>query len=158
MIVIYHGHAGAVSAAVAAAIHSGLLPEDRVPPAREILAVPEVWAVASGTPGRLVWLGRDGGDGHDIHFLAHRARFDVLERVVREVGARLGVDTSDILYVDTVPSVGWAARSLGAAVGFLGIGRLALPALVALTRTAYPRLADLVRQTRARLGQAGDRP
>lgn len=157
MIVIYHGHAGAVSAAVAAAIHSGLLPEDRVPPAREILAVPEVWAVASGTAGRLVWLGRDG-QGHDIHFLGHRARFDVLERVVREVGARLGVDTSDILYVDTVPAVGWAARSLGAAVGFLGIGRLALPALVALTRAAYPRLAKLVRQTRARLGQEGDRP
>lgn len=140
---------------VCAAIHVGRLPEDRVPAPQDLYALP---GFASESPGRAGWIRPMGKDplGHTVCFLGNRARFEVLERAVRQIGEKMGVSTADVLYVDTMPLANWLMR-----LGSLGSQTIRLDGLGAAiaargVRAAYPGLVGLVRRTRAVL--RGERP
>jgi len=162
--VIYHGPDGTHASTVAAAIHLGRLPEDRVPDPSALTALEGFHGPRRPEPGRLAFQGVDP-DGHQVYVLGREEGGDLAERALTGVGELFGIDRAELVFVNTeVAANGWLR--LGGVVsrlgGGVGLGRLLV------TRgawRAYPELARLVRQTRerirvreARAAPAGDEP
>lgn len=158
MRIVYHCFGGAHSSPVAAAIHVGLLPADRVPDASAIAAVPHFDTTSPRRWGELLPMGRDA-HGHQV-FVMGRGPHGAVARQALVSGFRLaGGDPEKLLVVDTLGCVNVWMRLGGYLSRRLGLVSLGRPLVIWGTRRAYPRLAALVRDTLARCsaGSADDR-
>ncbi len=154
IIVIYHGHGGTIAPAVCAAIHAGLLPETCSPTADDILGLDGSRVLPRDQAGRIRRSGESAHRG-EIYFLANRAHFAVLERAIRQIARELGTSTDDVVYVDVMPHTNLAMRLGGLVAQSLGLGWLGRKVSAWGVLSAYPRLVDAVRRTRAALGESG---
>ncbi len=59
MVIIYYCYGGTHSSVLAAAIHTGLLPVDKIPASREIMALPYFDKIPSKLIGNLYYYGKD---------------------------------------------------------------------------------------------------
>lgn len=129
----------------------GLLPRDGRPSLGQLLALPGCGAFPPREAGRIGRVGRDDGR-HEVCFLSSRARFDVLERALRQVGRELGLSTVDVVHVDAMPSTSLLSRVGGCAGRWSGrLGGPGRRLAARSVRTIYPGLVDLVRRTREAL-------
>ncbi|MEW6031384.1 MAG: DUF3189 family protein [Bacillota bacterium] len=147
MIVIYHCYGGAHSSVVAAAVHLGLLPQDRPPTARELCSIRYFDKQDQSDHGRIRPMGTDA-EGHAVFLLGRRNCPGLLERSVREVARHVGVGTEDVRFVDTMPCVNWFMRLGGFTSRVLRLPALGRPVVIHGTRLAYPCLKRLAARTR----------
>lgn len=152
MRVVYHCFGGAHTSPVAAAIHAGLLPDDRVPDGREIAAVPHFDATPPERWGELLPVGRDA-HGHPIFVMGHGRHGALALRALLSGYALGGADPEPLLTVDTIPLINTWMRIGGFISRRLGLVRLGRPLVIWGTRKAYPQLARLVRETKERCGR-----
>jgi len=160
-MVIYHCYGGAHSSVVAAAVHLGLLPFDRLP------APDEVWAVRyfdkqdAADHGRIREMGTDAA-GNKVYVMGCRGQFKLLRRALREVARRMGVSADEeVLFVDTLGCVNWFMRIGGFLSRAVRVKWLGRPMVIYGTRKAYPYIRSLAEDTRLRCAEragAGGRP
>lgn len=150
MYIVYHCFGGAHSSPVAAPIHVGLLPDDgRVPDGRAIASAPYFDKTPANRWGELLPVGQDA-DGHQVFVMGHGPHHTVAQNALT-TGYRLaGGEAREILLVNTLPCVNAWMRIGGYLSRRLGLVRVGRPLVIWGTRRAYPQIAALVRETRAR--------
>lgn len=153
MHVVYSCYGGAHSSRTAAAIHLGRLPVDRVPGAREILAVPGFDRVENDRLGIAELAGVDDA-GHRVYVLGRGPRPGIVERAFQSGFRAGGGDPDQLLFVNTLSTVNLLMRVGGFLSRRLGWVRLGRPLVVLGTRRAYPAIVRLVQETRALLAGA----
>ncbi len=150
MKVIYSCYGGAHSSPVAAAIHLGLLPEDRVPEPGALMRIPRFDRVGSEEQGRAAFIGKDAS-GHEVYVLARGPAGKAVERAFFSGASLAGADPSEFLLVDTLVCVNLSMRVGGFLSRRLGWTALGRPIVLWGTRRAYANLVRLVRETKGRL-------
>lgn len=152
MKVIYSCYGGAHSSPVAAAIHLGLLPEDRVPEPGALMRIPRFDRVGSEAHGRAELMGKDAS-GREVYVLARGPAGKAVERAFFSGAALAGADPAEFFLVDTLACVNLSMRVGGFLSRRLGWTALGRPIVLWGTRRAYARLVRLVRETKRRLDQ-----
>lgn len=156
MKIVYSCYGGAHSSQAAAAIHLGQLPVDRVPEARELLAVDRFDRVGDDQHGIVQFAGVDD-EGNEVYILGRGPGFKVVERAFRS-GFRVGGgDPDQLLFVNALVTVNLLMRVGGFLSRRLGWVFLGRPLVVYGTRRAYPDLVRLVENTRRLAAKAAVR-
>ncbi|WP_324718196.1 DUF3189 family protein [Carboxydochorda subterranea] len=146
---VYHCFGGAHSSPVAAAIHAGLLPADRVPDGRALARIPYFDTTPPSHWGELLPVGKDA-HGHEVYVMGHGPHGALACRAVL-AGYALGREEwPPLLLIDTVPYINLWMRIGGFLSRRLRLVSLGRPLVIWGARRAYPRLAALVREVQAR--------
>lgn len=154
--VVYTCYGGTHSSPVAAAIHLGRLPRDRVPSSGELLAVPGFDRAEGDCRGRLVPVGADRW-GNPVYVLPRGAlSLMVVHRLLSGALAMAGRDDMPVLLVDTLACLNWPMRVGGFLSRRLHLVPAGRPLVTWGTRRAYHCLVGLVEQVEAVL--AGQMP
>lgn len=155
--IVYCCFGGTHSSPVAAAIHLGLLPRDRVPTWTELMAVPFFDRMTKEERGRLLPFGTDGRGRH-VFVLGRGPDPRSVESAVRSGWVAAGGPRDGLRFVDTLGCVnGWmrVGGFLSRAVGLVKLGR---PLVLFGTQRAYRALCRLVEETEGTDGGHGARP
>ncbi len=125
MKIFYYCYGSAHSSVVAASIHLGLLPIDRIPVSNEFKRLPHYDKTESFEIGIPFFMGKDECNS-DVYILGMASQRDLIKRAMLSFLTHLGIDTQDLLLIDTLENVnlitkigGFTSRRLG----FVGIGR-----------------------------------
>ncbi|TEB17375.1 hypothetical protein Psfp_00599 [Pelotomaculum sp. FP] len=156
MKVIYHCYGGTHSSVTAAAIHLGMLPEDRVPGPEEFLQLPLYDRQDACEHGHIFFIGIDEY-GHEVYLTARRSRPAVLENVFAGLGGIFGIPASSYCLVNAMSQVNWIMMFggyLSRRWGLIGVGR---PIVTMGTRVAYFKLVGLVKKTKEKLRADGEK-
>ena len=154
MKVIYHCYGSSHSSVVAAAIHLGWLPSDRIPEPQEILRLPHYDKTSPAQIGTCFFMGTDEA-GREVYIIGMGAAKGVVKRAVESIFRICGLSSNDYMLVDTLPEVGLVTKIggfLSRAVGLIGLGR---PLTVWGMRRSYPRFVNLVKGVKQRLESGG---
>jgi len=151
--VIYTCYGGTHSSPVAAAIHLGLLPRDRVPSAGQLETLPLFDRVDGTSRGRLTLVGVDGR-GNPVYVVG-RGSTDLaaLRNTIQSTLRLAGRADLPLLVVDTLDCVNGLMRVGGYLSRRLGLVRIGRPLVILGTQLTYPRLVRLVEQAEAALSE-----
>lgn len=152
--IVYCCFGGTHSSPVAAAIHLGLLPRDRVPTWTELMAVPFFDRMTKAERGRLLPFGTDGR-GRRVFVLGRGPDARSVEAAVRSGWIVAGGPRDGLRFVDTLACVnGWmrVGGFLSRAAGLVKLGR---PLVLFGTQRAYRALCRLVEETEEEDGDGG---
>jgi hypothetical protein len=155
MKVIYHCYGGAHSSVTAAAVHLGLLPEDRIPAREMFCKLPLYDRQEADEHGHIFFMGIDGA-GNEIYLAARRSRPVVLESVFEGLAGIFNVHPEDYLLVNVMHKVNWVMKLGGYLSRRWGVVRLGRPIVTLGTQMAYFRVVELVRQVKSRLEGYGE--
>lgn len=150
MKVIYHCYGSSHSSVIAAAIHLGWLPSDRIPAPREIMSLPHYDQTEPGEIGTCFRMGTDEA-GREVYIIGMGPAKGIARRVMESVFKMCGVPDGDYVLVDTLPNVGFVTKVggfLSRAVGLVRVGR---PLTVWGIRRSYPEFVRLVGELKASL-------
>ncbi|OAA91918.1 DUF3189 family protein [Clostridium ljungdahlii] len=143
MIVIYHDVGGAHSTAVAANIHIGNLPMDRIPSKKELLDLPTFDKMEKKDLGRLIYIGKDEFNT-DVYTLARKYAPDIVIPAIMDMYSIFNKNTDELIIVDTKPTVnllmnigGYTSRKLH----WVSVGR---PIVTKGTQQAYMDIVNMV--------------
>ncbi|TCP59389.1 uncharacterized protein DUF3189 [Tumebacillus sp. BK434] len=148
MHVIYHCYGSAHSSVVAAAIHLGRLPDDRVPEKGEVLQLGDYDQVETWQIGTLFFKGHDEW-GNPVYALGLGKESRRSKRAVVTLLEHLQVDTSQLFFNEALPHINRFAKIGGALsrrYGMVGWGR---PLSAFGIRTGYWRIVRFVEQVKA---------
>jgi len=125
MKIFYCCYGSAHSSVVAASIHLGLLPSNRVPTPKEFLVLPHYDKTESFEIGIPFFMGKDEYDS-EIFILGMASERRLIKKAMLSFLTHAGINTLDLMIIDTLTSVnlltkigGFASRRLG----FVTIGR-----------------------------------
>ncbi|HHY61098.1 MAG TPA: DUF3189 family protein [Clostridia bacterium] len=148
MYIIYHCYGGAHSSVTAAAIHLGLLPEDRLPRPEELMALPFYDQTTARDHGRLRCLGEDVA-GNRVFVIGRRGLKDCFTTLVETFSSRLQIPREELLIVDTVPCVNLMMMVGGFTSRRLGWTKIGRPLVIRGTQKAFGHFVRLVRTVKA---------
>ncbi len=154
MKVIYCCYGSSHSSVIAAAIHLGWLPCDRIPRAQEIERVPHYDRTDPRDIGTCYFMGTDEA-GRDVYIMGMGAAKGIVRRAVSSVFRMCGVPDTEYRLVDTLPEVGLVTKAggfLSRALGLVAVGR---PISIWGIRRSYPRFVRLVSNVKASLAARG---
>ncbi|MEW6227787.1 MAG: DUF3189 family protein [Bacillota bacterium] len=157
MKVIYYCYGSSHSSVVAAAIHLGWLPCDRVPEPREIMGVPHYDRTDPQDIGTCFFMGTDEA-GREVYIIGMGAAKRVVKQAIESIFRICGIPSTEYMLVDTLPQVGLITKVggfLSRAVGLIGVGR---PLTIWGVRRSYGKFVQLVRNIKLSLDDrsAGD--
>lgn len=151
MMVFYQCFGRSHTSVVAAEIHLGRLPCDRIPSVAQIMALPLFDRAEEKDFGRPFFVGRDE-DGHEVFILglggSVREGLGVIHGLFRLAG-REGP-----LVVDTLAGLGLMGRIGGGLSRRLGLVAVGRPLAAYGVRGIYPRLVETVAAVRRFLREA----
>lgn len=147
--VVYYCYGGVHTSVVAAAIHLGRLPRDRVPDAGEILSLPAFDPREAPPLGSPRWLGRDAA-GVPVGSLGLGPCRRLAAGTVRGALRALGADVERLILVPVLERTGWLVRVGGLLSRRLGVRALGARLVAEGIRRSYPALAAAVRGAEAR--------
>jgi len=145
--IFYHCFGSAHSSIVAAALHLGMLPLDRVPEGREIDSLTFYDRIDRREIGTPVFMGRDAA-GCEVFAIGLAWGKDFLTRTMRSVLDVFSIPQEAMILRDSLVHVGTLTKAggvLSRRMGLIGLGR---PLTIMGIRREYARLADLARRTR----------
>lgn len=123
MIFIYNCYGGSHSSVTAAAIHLGLLPDTRIAYNRELLNTPYYDAQVAPDHGRIRFMGFDEM-GNRIYISSKRNLGSYYGKLMRQFTKIVGIESSNLIFIDTMPYVniwmivgGYLSRRLGIKAG-----------------------------------------
>lgn len=144
---VYSDYGGAHSTQVAAAVHLGVLPANRVPDKQELMQLPLFDRADSDIHGCLVFMGTDE-KGREIYVLGRGPSGITVERAVASGVALAGGDVGSLRFFETLQCVNLWMRIGGFLSRGLGLSRLGRPLVIHGTRKAYMQIVKLVAQVR----------
>ncbi|MDI9448851.1 MAG: DUF3189 family protein [Pelotomaculaceae bacterium] len=151
MKIIYHCYGGAHSSVTAAAIHLGLLPENRVPTRAEFCAVPLYDRQEADEHGHFFFMGKDQA-GHEVFLTARRSRPGVLENIFTGLAEIFGIPEDDYYLVNVMGEVNLTMKLGGFLSRRWGAVRVGRPIVAMGTQAAYLQLVKLVQRVKSEVG------
>lgn len=125
MKVFYTCYGSAHSSVVAAAIHLGYLPKERVPPATEFLHLPYYDRNPSKVIGTPFFMGADP-QGNEVYIMGLGAEKALIRRIVKNFLEICGYPASQVLFVDAlngIPLITKIGGILSRSLGWVAFGR-----------------------------------
>lgn len=150
MRIVYTCYGGTHSSPVAAAVHLGQLPRDRIPSPSELLSLLLFDRTTSRQHGTIRPMGTDRL-GHSIYVLGRGQGGESIIRAVRSGIQLSGGQDDDVLFVNTLVAVNLWMRIGGFLSRALGWVKLGRPLVIYGTRRAFPNLVRLVEAVESRL-------
>ncbi|NMB24139.1 MAG: DUF3189 family protein [Firmicutes bacterium] len=153
MKVIYACYGGAHSSPLAAAIHLGRIQGDPLPSLEDIANVLYFDIVDGEDRGRVFPVGVDEY-GNEIFVLGRGSRALPIEQAVKSGFILAGADPRQLLFVNSLRAVNWEMRIGGFLSRRLRLVALGRPLVTRGARRAYPRLVEIVNETKQYLNAA----
>ncbi|KXS42307.1 MULTISPECIES: DUF3189 family protein [unclassified Candidatus Frackibacter] len=150
MKVIYNCYGSAHSSVLAAAIHTGVLPHERIPTKEEILNVPHYDKTDTEEIGTIYYFGEDEL-GFKVYIVGMKGSRKIVKRAIFSTLKHLGIARTELILVDTLPYVNNMTRIggfLSRGLGLISIGR---PLTVYGLQRSYNRFVNLVGDVKERL-------
>jgi len=148
MKVVYDDFGGAHSTQVAAALHLGRLPTDRVVSASELMELPLFDRVTKEYHGYLIYMGKDE-HGHEVYICGRGAGHEIVERAIASAYQLAGNTDESLRFFNTLSCVNWWMRIGGYLSRSLGWTWLGRPIVLFGTRLAYLQLIKVVEQAKS---------
>lgn len=148
MKVVYCCFGGSHSSPVAAAIHLGRLPADRVPFVQDLMALDLYDNTSNADMGTPVLVGVDEA-GHEVYVLGRGKGAGIVERALVSGWRLAGRDDVPFLFADTLRCVNLWMRIGGFLSRGLHLVALGRPLVLYGTRLAFYRLVDFVQSVKA---------
>lgn len=147
MIIIYHCYGGSHSSVVASAIHTGVLPGDRVPSREELMGLKRFDRTRTGDIGTLFFAGRDD-HGSRIYTMGTGGYKAVVLRAINCLLDLYGLDKEKLLLVDCLDRINGVTRVGGFLSRGMGLVTLGRPLTIIGIQQSYPGLLGLVREVK----------
>ncbi|NLZ54782.1 MAG: DUF3189 family protein [Thermoanaerobacteraceae bacterium] len=149
MKIFYCCYGSAHSSVVAASIHLGLLPSNRVPTSKEFLVLPHYDKTESFEIGTPFFMGKDEYDS-DVFILGMASERRLIKKAILSFLAHAGLNTHDIMMVDTLRSVSFLTKLGGFISRRLGLIAIGRPLTILGIQQKYPDFVKLVAAVKIR--------
>lgn len=149
MKIIYHCYGGTHSSVTAAAVHLGMLPQDRTPGTGELLAIPFFDERDNADHGVITLMGVDE-HGNEIYFVGQRGASRLLENLVHGLAGHFDIPPEAYKLVNVLDKVNTSMRiggTMSRRFKWVEAGR---PLVAWGTARAYDKIAGLVRLVKER--------
>ncbi|MBP2071319.1 DUF3189 family protein [Thermoanaerobacterium butyriciformans] len=150
MIVAYICYGSAHSSIVAASIHVGLLPNDRIPTFDEILSLPHYDLTEGNQIGIPFYMGIDEYD-NDVYAIGAKSGRKIMMKAVRSFLKESGIGENEILLIDTLPAIGLLTKLGGMTSRRFKIISVGRPFTVYGIIKKYNNFLDIVNKVKSRL-------
>jgi len=147
MDIIYHCVGGAHSSVIAAAIHLGLLPEDRKPTLEEILNIPFFDTLSKQEQGKIILRGIDKKNNR-VFTLSRQFAPRLVLPAIEDAYQLGGGQLSNLLLISTMSSVNWLMKLGGFSSRRLHLVAFGRPIVAYGTLKAYDQILQLVAKTK----------
>ncbi|HWQ74341.1 MAG TPA: DUF3189 family protein [Syntrophomonas sp.] len=149
MKVIYHCFGGSHSSVTVAALHLGLLPQDRLPTSQELMAIPYYDKTNDEDFGSIHYMGRDE-KGNEIYILGKKRLGNRFSHVLEGIAEMLGKE-NEILTVNVLTKVNISMK-----LGGFTSRRIRMPfpgrsLVIRGTQHAFASLVNLAEVTKIRI-------
>jgi len=143
MIIVYHCVGGSHSSAIAAAIHLGQLPRDRVPSAQEIEQIPYFDTSTPKDYGRIIHRG-DDNRGNRIFTLSRQFVPKLVIPAVEDAWKIAGQDPKHLMMINTLPTVNILMKIGGFSSRRLNLVFFGRPIVTKGVQQAYKQIINMV--------------
>ncbi|MBS4023032.1 MAG: DUF3189 family protein [Dethiobacter sp.] len=148
--IIYHCYGGAHSSIVAAAIHLGKFKSDKEIDNEELMKLTLFDRQSKEAHGQIHFFDFDE-EGRQVYSVGCRNAGETVKKTLLEV-AKIFDKEKDLHFKDTLHCVNIKMRVGGYISRRLGLVKLGRPIVLNGTRQAYPKLVELVAQTKKEVG------
>lgn len=143
MKIFYCCYGSAHSSVVAASIHLGLLPKDRVPEYQEFERLPYYDKTNSLEIGTPFFMGRDERE-MEVYIIGMMNQRELIKRAIISFLEQSKVNTKDIIFVDTLPLVNLKTKIGGILSRRIGLVTLGRPLTIRGIQERYFEFVKLV--------------
>jgi len=150
MNIIYHCYGGTHSSVVAASIHVGLLPDDRLPEDRQLISLPLFDKLTPADAGKTIFVGQDER-GHRVYCLGRRHSFHRIKQALLGLERIYEAGGERTLFVNTMRYVNVSMRTGGFLSRRLGHVKVGRAVVLRGTKAAFRGLSDLVKRVKSSL-------
>ncbi|MDI3476588.1 MAG: hypothetical protein PWQ59_113 [Thermoanaerobacterium sp.] len=150
MIIAYICYGSAHSSIVAASIHVGLLPSDRIPTFDEILSMPHYDLTDGNQIGIPFYMGIDEYD-NDVYAIGAKSGRKIMMKAVRSFLKESGIGENEIMLIDTLPAIGLLTKLGGMTSRRFKIISVGRPFTVYGIIKKYNNFLDIVNKVKSRL-------
>ncbi|SHM07481.1 Protein of unknown function [Caldanaerovirga acetigignens] len=151
MKIFYCCYGSAHSSVVAAAIHLGWLPEDRVPQVQEIENLPHYDKTDSFEIGTPFFMGKDK-KGVDVYIIGMTGQRQLVKNAILSFLRHNEIETKDIFFIDTIPLVNLKTKIGGILSRRIGLVTIGRPLTVKGIQEKYFEFVKLVNGVKKSLG------
>lgn len=147
MKIFYYCFGSAHSSVVAASIHLGMLPTDRVPKPHEFIMLPHYDKTSSFEIGTPFIMGRDEFNS-EIYILGMSNERELVKNAILSFASKCGINTDYIMMIDTLQNVNLKTKIGGYMSRRLGFVRLGRPLTIKGIQEKYSDFLDLVKKVK----------
>jgi hypothetical protein len=149
MKIFYCCYGSAHSSVVAASIHLGLLPVERIPTSKEIEHLPHYDKTESFEIGTPFFMGRDEYDS-EIFILGMASERKLIKKAILSFLKHLSLDTQDLMMIDALKNVNLLTKIGGFTSRRLGLVRIGRPLTIIGIQQKYRHFVKLVQGVKKR--------
>ncbi|MGI6485007.1 MAG: DUF3189 family protein [Thermoanaerobacterales bacterium] len=149
MKIFYYCFGSAHSSVVAASIHLGMLPSDRIPSPKEFANLPHYDKTNQYEIGTPFMMGRDEFDS-EVFILGMTNERKLVKKAILSFFSICGISTDDIMMIDTLKNVNFKTRIGGYLSRRLGCITLGRPLTIKGIQERYTDFVDLVEKVKER--------
>lgn len=152
MIIIYNCYGGSHSSVASASIHAGLIKDNKVPTAKELMNLPFYDRQVAKDHGHIRFIGEDE-KGNKIYVTSKHNMGYEYEKTLRSIASILDFPNEKITYIDTMPYVNWLMMLggfLSRRLGWIKIGR---PIVIKGTQLSFFKFGHLVNVVKYKYGR-----
>ena len=150
MKIIYYCYGGTHSSVLAAAIHVGQLPEDKVPCKGEMYSLPLYDKVSNQQIGIPFFYGKDQLN-NSIYVLGLGSNRNMIREILLDYLQLFNINTEKIMLVAALPYVSFATKLGGILSRRLGLVMLGRPIVTKSLQNLYPEYNKLVKNVKKKL-------
>ena len=143
MKIIYHCYGGTHSSVLCAALHLGIITEQRLPSMENLINLPYFDKIPSTQVGNIFHMGRDE-QGNNIYILGCRNCGPLVENTTREVQRIMGINRNEVILIDSKPALNYLIKIGGFLSRRIGLSAMGRFFLYRGIRLAYPNFINLV--------------
>ncbi|MBO8168352.1 MAG: DUF3189 family protein [Thermoanaerobacteraceae bacterium] len=147
MKIIYNCFGGSHSSVTAAAMHLGLISENRVPTAEELKAIPYFDEQLAEDHGDFKYMGEDE-QGNQVYVVGRRNLGSLFEPLIHGIARIFSISPKEYLIVNTMPCVNWIMVLGGILSRKLGMVSLGRPIVIYGTQQAHGNFVKLVNRVK----------
>ncbi len=149
MKIIYHCFGGSHSSVTTAALHLGLLSQERLPTPQELMSLPYYDKTNDDDFGTIHYMGQDE-QGHEIYILGKKSLGNRFSHLMMGVAAVLGKE-DQIMVVNVMDRVNISMKMGGFTSRRIGMPFMGRPVVIQGTRQAFAAMVSLVEVIKVRI-------
>jgi hypothetical protein len=151
MKIVYHCYGGAHASPTAAAIHLGILPQNRIPRFQNFKKVPFFDDITWNEHGKMIKVGVDS-QGNEIFILARRNSANLIINLIKEFARLNNENPAEYHFVNCMQMFNPFMITGGFSSRAMGWVRLGRPLVTFGVMISFPILVSIVQKTCRNLG------